>query len=106
MIYNLVGFILQTNPCKHPIIFMRDVEFEHLQSLLEFMYAGEVNISQAELPTFLRTAESLQIRGLTDSQSNQHNNEKVSFRISLRILVFISECKMCYNVQFLTICSI
>jgi len=70
-------FILQTNPCKHPIIFMRDVEFEHLQSLLEFMYAGEVNISQAELPTFLRTAESLQIRGLTDSQSNQHNNEKV-----------------------------
>lgn len=57
---------------------MRDVEFEHLQSLLEFMYAGEVNISQAELPTFLRTAESLKIRGLTDSQNNQHNNEKHS----------------------------
>ncbi|KAF3430130.1 hypothetical protein E2986_02230 [Frieseomelitta varia] len=68
--------LFKTNPCKHPIIFMRDVEFEHLQSLLEFMYAGEVNISQAELPTFLRTAESLQIRGLTDSQNNQHNNEK------------------------------
>lgn len=70
-------FLLQTNPCKHPIIFMRDVEFEHLQSLLEFMYAGEVNISQAELSIFLRTAESLQIRGLTDSQNNQQNNEKV-----------------------------
>ncbi|XP_053595588.1 sex determination protein fruitless isoform X3 [Microplitis demolitor] len=69
--------LFKTNPCKHPIIFMRDVEFEHLQSLLEFMYAGEVNISQAELPTFLRTAESLQIRGLTDSQ-NQQNNEKHS----------------------------
>ncbi|XP_078034365.1 uncharacterized protein LOC144469327 isoform X4 [Augochlora pura] len=68
--------LFKTNPCKHPIIFMRDVEFEHLQSLLEFMYAGEVNISQAELPTFLRTAESLQIRGLTDSQNIQHNNEK------------------------------
>ncbi|XP_043283017.1 nucleus accumbens-associated protein 2-like isoform X2 [Venturia canescens] len=70
--------LFKTNPCKHPIIFMRDVEFEHLQSLLEFMYAGEVNISQAELPTFLRTAESLQIRGLTDSQNSQHNNEKHS----------------------------
>ncbi|XP_014232393.1 zinc finger and BTB domain-containing protein 14-like isoform X1 [Trichogramma pretiosum] len=67
--------LFKTNPCKHPIIFMRDVEFEHLQSLLEFMYAGEVNISQAELPTFLRTAESLQIRGLTDSQGNQHNEK-------------------------------
>ena len=71
----------QTNPCKHPIIFMRDVEFEHLKSLLEFMYAGEVNISQAQLPTFLRTAESLQIRGLTDNQSNQHSNEKVNFKL-------------------------
>ncbi|XP_028982378.1 BTB/POZ domain-containing protein 18 [Diachasma alloeum] len=70
--------LFKTNPCKHPIIFMRDVEFEHLQSLLEFMYAGEVNISQAELPTFLRTAESLQIRGLTDSQNSQHSNEKHS----------------------------
>ncbi|XP_044002380.1 zinc finger and BTB domain-containing protein 14-like isoform X2 [Aphidius gifuensis] len=68
--------LFKTNPCKHPIIFMRDVEFEHLQSLLEFMYAGEVNISQAELSIFLRTAESLQIRGLTDSQNNQQNNEK------------------------------
>ncbi|XP_023247437.1 broad-complex core protein isoforms 1/2/3/4/5-like isoform X4 [Copidosoma floridanum] len=68
--------LFKTNPCNHPIIFMRDVEFEHLQSLLEFMYAGEVNISQAELPTFLRTAESLQIRGLTDSQSSNQHNEK------------------------------
>lgn len=69
---------------------MRDVEFEHLQSLLEFMYAGEVNISQAELPTFLRTAESLQIRGLTDSQSNQHNNEKVCFIRVCTYTVFVS----------------
>lgn len=83
---------------------MRDVEFEHLQSLLEFMYAGEVNISQAELPTFLRTAESLQIRGLTDSQSNQHNNEKVCS--SLHTLIFISGCNVPYNIQFLIICSI
>lgn len=65
---------------------MRDVEFEHLQSLLEFMYAGEVNISQAELPTFLRTAESLQIRGLTDSQNNQHNNEKVCSKNFLNVI--------------------
>lgn len=69
---------------------MRDVEFEHLQSLLEFMYAGEVNISQAELPTFLRTAESLQIRGLTDSQ-NQHNNEKVYFYFNYLSLKFFVE---------------
>lgn len=46
---------------------MRDVEFRHLRSLVEFMYAGEVNVAQAQLSAFLRTAESLQIRGLTEA---------------------------------------
>lgn len=46
---------------------MRDVEVEHVVSLLEFMYAGEVNVAQTSLSGFLRTAESLQIRGLTDA---------------------------------------
>ncbi|KAK7870043.1 hypothetical protein R5R35_011999 [Gryllus longicercus] len=59
--------LFKSNPCKHPILFMRDVEFHHLQSLVEFMYAGEVNIAQAQLSAFLRTAESLQIRGLTEA---------------------------------------
>ncbi|XP_046994137.1 protein abrupt-like isoform X3 [Schistocerca americana] len=59
--------LFKSNPCKHPILFMRDVEFRHLKSLVEFMYAGEVNVAQAQLSAFLRTAESLQIRGLTEA---------------------------------------
>lgn len=54
---------------------MQDVEYEHVQSLVEFMYEGEVNICQTKLPAFLHTAESLQIRGL--SAQSQH---KVSAR--------------------------
>lgn len=49
---------------------MQDVEYEHVQSLVEFMYEGEVNICQTKLPAFLHTAESLQIRGL--SAQSQH----------------------------------
>lgn len=52
---------------------MQDVEYEHLLSLVEFMYAGEVNIAQAQLPTFLHTAEALQIRGLTAAPKNKVN---------------------------------
>ncbi|XP_044733902.1 longitudinals lacking protein, isoforms H/M/V-like isoform X1 [Chrysoperla carnea] len=66
--------LFKSNPCPHPIIFMRDVEPKHIQALLEFMYAGEVQVAQAHLAGFLRTAESLQIRGLTDA-SNGHKIE-------------------------------
>nr|CAD7198736.1 unnamed protein product [Timema douglasi] len=65
--------LFKSNPCKHPILFLRDVEFSHLQSLVEFMYAGEVNVAQAQLSSFLHTAESLQIRGLTEApQRHKH----------------------------------
>nr|CAH7734857.1 unnamed protein product [Callosobruchus chinensis] len=61
--------LFKTNPCPHPIIFMRDVEARHIVALVEFMYAGEVNVAQAHLPAFLKTAESLRIRGLTDTST-------------------------------------
>lgn len=54
---------------------MRDVEVRHVIALLEFMYAGEVNVAQAQLAGFLRTAESLQIRGLTDASKNHKDND-------------------------------
>lgn len=56
---------------------MRDCELIHITALLEFMYAGEVNISQAQLTAFLRTAEALQIRGLTDSPDKNKQEIKV-----------------------------
>lgn len=54
---------------------MRDVEACHIICLLEFMYAGQVNVAQANLSTFLKTAESLKIRGLTDTSESFPNQE-------------------------------
>lgn len=58
---------------------MRDVEAHHILALMEFMYAGEVNVAQTHLSDFLKTAESLKIRGLTDtsteSNSQTHKND-------------------------------
>ncbi|KAK8719662.1 hypothetical protein OTU49_013879, partial [Cherax quadricarinatus] len=61
----------QGNPCTHPIIILRDVAYTHMRSLLEFMYAGEVNISQVHLGAFLHTAEALKIRGLAESSDDR-----------------------------------
>lgn len=37
-----------------------------MEALLSFMYNGEVRINQEHLPEFLKTARSLQVRGLVD----------------------------------------
>ncbi|CAG2055697.1 unnamed protein product [Timema podura] len=54
-----------SNPCQHPVIILQDVHFSELESLLCFVYKGEVNIDQEHLPALLRAAETLQIRGLS-----------------------------------------
>ncbi|KAK7793679.1 hypothetical protein R5R35_013158 [Gryllus longicercus] len=64
--------LFKANPCKHPIVILKDVCHKDLEALLQFMYQGEVNVRQEELAPFLKTAEMLQIKGLTgnDSRSN------------------------------------
>lgn len=62
--------IRQENPSKHPIIILKDVSYSHLQAILEFMYAGEVNVSQEQLPAFLKTADRLKVKGLAETPSS------------------------------------
>ncbi len=38
--------------------------------MIDYMYCGEVNISDSELPSFLRTAQSLKIKGLAEDISD------------------------------------
>ena len=71
--------ILRRNRHEHPLLYMKGVRYTDLQSVLNFMYHGEVNIAQEHLNSFLTVAEELQVKGLTqknEPESKSRGNVK------------------------------
>ncbi|XP_971758.1 protein tramtrack, beta isoform isoform X2 [Tribolium castaneum] len=68
--------MFKVNPCKHPIVILKDVAHDNMKDILEFMYMGEVNVLRENLATFLRTAELLQVKGLTGDDSSETSSRK------------------------------
>ncbi|XP_017056936.1 modifier of mdg4-like isoform X11 [Drosophila ficusphila] len=62
----------------HAIVFLNNVSHSALKDLIQFMYCGEVNVKQDALPAFISTAESLQIKGLTDNDPAQQPPQEPS----------------------------
>ncbi|XP_049869894.1 uncharacterized protein LOC126369497 [Pectinophora gossypiella] len=54
------------HPSRHPIVILKDVGLAELRTLVDFMYKGEVNVQYCQLPALLKTAESLQVKGLAE----------------------------------------
>ncbi|XP_023339227.1 protein tramtrack, beta isoform isoform X6 [Eurytemora carolleeae] len=63
--------ILKRNPHQHPLLYLKGVKYSDLQSVLNFMYHGEVNVAQDELNSFLAVAEELRVKGLTQNNGSQ-----------------------------------
>ncbi|XP_044267599.1 protein abrupt-like [Tribolium madens] len=56
--------VFKENPCSHPIIILKDVLYTDLIAIINFMYHGEVLVSEEQLASFLQTAKLLQVSGL------------------------------------------
>jgi len=66
--------VLRRNPHQHPLLYLKGVKYTDLQSVLNFMYHGEVNVAQEELNSFLAVAEDLRVKGLTQNQSGSSSS--------------------------------
>ncbi|KYN08070.1 Protein TKR [Cyphomyrmex costatus] len=67
--------IFAENPCKHPVIVLKDFSHHELSTLVHFIYRGEVQIAQEELPGLMKAAECLQVRGLSSSEPRPVSTE-------------------------------
>ncbi|XP_049775496.1 broad-complex core protein isoforms 1/2/3/4/5-like isoform X12 [Schistocerca cancellata] len=67
--------LFKENPCQHPVIIFRNVKFEDLVALIDFMYHGEVNVMQEQLTSFLTTAELLAVQGLSEDKGKEKERD-------------------------------
>lgn len=57
------------HPCSHPLIVLEGFSFKDMSSLVDFMYTGEVNLSETDIDSFLEVAGDLQVKGLTQAHT-------------------------------------
>ena len=64
--------------CKHPFIVLKDITSDEIESLLSYMYVGEVNVVQEKLGGLIKAAECLRIKGLAvpDEEPGKSSREK------------------------------
>lgn len=68
---------LQTAPVM-TAIYMAGVTFANLESILEFIYKGDVQISLERLDDFLNTAQKLQVKGLLSDSDPIYKDKEPS----------------------------
>lgn len=58
--------ILQDVPMDHCTILFPGVQGFEMQALLDYMYTGEVNVTESQIPRIIQIAEQLEVKGLYD----------------------------------------
>ncbi|XP_047362353.1 uncharacterized protein LOC124954073 isoform X3 [Vespa velutina] len=69
---------------EQPILILKGVAVEEMECLLDFMYRGSIDVTEEHLPSLIKTATDLEIRGLSGDQRNQDNGRSSYNRVDPR----------------------
>ena len=58
--------ILRTVKNSHPLVYMRGMKGHEVKAVIEFIYNGEVTISDEDLDSFLNITKDLELKGLNE----------------------------------------
>ena len=58
--------ILQSNPHSHPLIYLRGLDEQELDSILRFIYLGETTVNRSNMYRFSQAVKDLRIKKLVD----------------------------------------
>ena len=68
--------LLIRNKHSHPLVYMRGTKYVDLLSILDFLYYGEANVYQENRDNFMKIAEEIQLKGLTEGGGDPHSYEE------------------------------
>ena len=57
--------LLQKNLNAHPLLYLMGVQLNQLQLLLSYIYLGQCDLTQDQLPAFMATGKQLEVEGLS-----------------------------------------
>ena len=56
--------VIESNPSQHPLIYLRGIESDEIESILQFMYLGEGRFYQDRMGEFFKVARDLQVKDI------------------------------------------
>ena len=69
--------LLQKSPTGHPLLlYLMGVQLSQLQQLLSYIYLGQCDLTQDQLPAFMATGKQLEVEGLSGylDESKEHES--------------------------------
>jgi len=75
--------IFLNNPHTHPLLYLRGVKQEELQSILQFIYLGQTKVDKDRVKEFFNTAKDFEIKGLETNSVNEVNSNKAVETVNL-----------------------
>ena len=63
----VLGRIIDNCPAQHPLIYLRGIQSEEIQSILQFIYLGEAKVSPQRIEEFIRVAKDLRVKEIKDN---------------------------------------
>ena len=59
--------IIENCPSQHPLIYLRGIQSQEIQAVLQFIYTGEAEVSQERMGQFIRVANDLEVKEISDN---------------------------------------
>merc|ERR1719507_93681 len=58
--------IIDNNPSQHPLIYLRGIQCQEMESILQFMYLGEGRLYYKRMGEFIKVAKDLEVKKISE----------------------------------------